>query len=276
MKLVTSFFLFLFSFHSEACSFRDQKTIFSLSGPVTYLLKELNLLKDVQAISLFHGLEKKDFAGDLIGGGIFVSPKYLKKFKSVLVFYDESSELKKNLLNQGAETIEVKTRNLDPFEALHTSIKALAPKIIHCDKEISKIEEESQQIQDFFKHQRPLKQTYIFYLGEITANRRKPNLIMVDNFVLYFKKMNLMKTYPTTLNYAPWAQKVITELKKGSLIEVGTANTKDLELILSPIAPREVNLSQKALLIPGLPQVKVLKSIWEKLEKQDSLLFSPL
>jgi hypothetical protein len=276
MKLVISFLLILVSFHTQACSFRDKKTIFSLSGPVTYLLKELNLLKDVQGISLFHGLEKKDFSGDFIGGGIFVSPKYLKKFKSVLVFYDESSELKKNLLNQGVETIEVKTRNMDPFEALNISLNALEPKIIGCDKEIVKIKKESEEIQNFFKKQRPLKQTYVFYLGEITANGRKPNLIMVDNFVLYFKKLNLIKTYPTMLNYAPWAQKVMTELKKSSVIEVGTENTKELELILSPIASRQYNLSHKALLIPGLSQVKILKSIWEKLEKQDSLALSHL
>jgi hypothetical protein len=276
MKLVISFLTLFFCFKSVACSFRQEKTVFSLSGPITYILKDLNLLKNVQGISLFHGLEKKDFEGDLIGGGIFVSPKYLKKFKNVLVFYDESVELKKNLLNQNVEIIEMKTRNMDPFEALDASLKVLSSQVVNCDKEILKIKKESLLIQNFFQKRTPLKNNFVFYLGELLTNRRKPNLIMVDHFVLYFKKMNLIKTYPTTLNYAPWAVKVINELKNKSLIEVGMANTNAEELNLSAISPREINFSQKSLLIPGLSQVRLMKTIWEKLEKQDSFVNSPL
>ncbi|MFZ4714062.1 MAG: hypothetical protein ACOYL6_10135 [Bacteriovoracaceae bacterium] len=274
MKISLTFFLFLSLLTIKdsfaLCSLKDDHPILSLSGPITHILKELNLLKKVKAISLFHGISKNDFTGDRLGGGIFLSTDYIKKFSKPVLFFDESLEMRKNFKDLNLMAHEVKTRNMDPFEAYEHSLKILLPYLKHCENEITSINKWVNEIKIRFEKKSALKKTYLFYLGGIPKVGRKPNLIMVDNFVLYFKKRKLMATYPTELNYASWSEKVLAELKKGPYLEVGLINGGSEQLEFQSISDGEKNIIQQSLLIPGLAQIKVIEPLWNLLEKQDS------
>ncbi len=265
-KLLITFFL---SFSTFACEFNTPQPVLSLSGPISHLLKRLDLLghPQVKAISIFHGIGASDFKGDRLGGGVFLSGDYLKKFSSPLVFIDESMELRKNLEHQKLLPIEIKTRNLDPFQAYKISLEKLAPYLKGCEKKITNMElyvaDQMKRSRSFTK----LKGTFIFYLGELRGVGRPPNLIMVDNFVLWFKNKILLETYPTKLNYAPWSEKVMKILLKGKVIEIGLINkeTKDNLLVVQTLSKTKINLIHPSLLIPGIAQIDLLQPLWEKL-----------
>jgi hypothetical protein len=120
-----------------ACQFKQEiRSVYSLSGPVTMALRDLNLIKSskLKGISVFHPIKKGDFNGQFLPGGVFLSHETIKKISGSLLFYDESRELKKILSQyKDINSIEIKTRNLTPPQVLATIVEILTPLLSGCD-----------------------------------------------------------------------------------------------------------------------------------------------
>ena len=70
-----------------------EKSIVSLSGPMTHFLEELDLVRDenLKAISKFHPL-KKEFKGEVLAGGLFLSPQVFHKYKDALIVFEKAKK----------------------------------------------------------------------------------------------------------------------------------------------------------------------------------------
>lgn len=102
MRISLSLFLLLFAIspaHAK-CEFRSHvKEVYSLSGVVTTGLKELGLLNrpQVKGISVFYPIKSSEFSGQMIPGGLFLSPQVTRKLSGSTVFFDQSREMRKVL-----------------------------------------------------------------------------------------------------------------------------------------------------------------------------------
>lgn len=269
MKQVISAWVFLFSLNAFSCEINQTRDVISLSGPITHLLFELKLLKTpVMAISEFHGINPKDFSGKILKGGMFLSPQVLKTLKNPLIFFDESLEQRKTIKRLDIQGIELKTKNLDPFEVYHLSKDKLSPYLKNCETELSLLQKKVDGVKLEVEKSKKLNGYYFFYLGEIKKDERKPNLIMIDNFVLTFLKNKLLETYPSQLNYVPWSEKVVHDYQKKKTFFIGLVTSSQSEkrsLELKQVSEREFNFYHPALLVPGLAQINFLKELVSKL-----------
>ena len=118
MRTVTKFlFIFLF-LQNQSIACKLAKPLVSLSGPVTMVLEELNLLEDpnLAAISVFHPINKKTSA-KILAGGVFLSKRTMESFQDKFVFFDKSMELKKNYKMAKIKNFaEINSLGLDSFE----------------------------------------------------------------------------------------------------------------------------------------------------------------
>lgn len=268
MKQVISTCLLLISFKCFSCELNYPSDIISLSGPITHLLLELKLLKvPVVAISEFHGIDQKQFSGIIFKGGLFLSPQVLKNLKQPLIFFDESLEQRKTINKLELKGVELITKNLDPFEVFELSKLKLIPYLKNCDSELAKIQIKIVEIKKVIERSKKRDGYYFFYLGEIKKEGRRPNLIMIDNFVLTFVKNKLIKTYPSQLNYVPWSEKIIHEYEKKKTYSIGlvTSSIGKNQLELKKVSENEFNYYHPALLVPGLAQINFLQELLEKL-----------
>lgn len=215
---VFSLFLLLFPFFSQA-NCRLKSDIVSLSAPVTGVLKELSLLEDkrLKAISLFHPVERSEFKGERIGGGVFLSQKNLKKFSGWTVFFDESGETKRRLKSLKSK-LEVKTRSLDPFEVTLQTLSTLEKWLKDCDREILRVKlwvaSEKEELLKLKTFRHPL----YFFLGKI-KNGKLPDLMMVgDGPVLFWKRHQKIKTHESSLAYLRWGEKWRKSLPKDAVM----------------------------------------------------------
>lgn len=256
MKTVFSL-LFLFCINeTQACHFNQH--VVSLSAPMTMIFEELNLLGDPKllAISTFHPVdESQKFSAERLAGGIFLSKKYLKSYQKAFVFFDESQELKRELKKANIKSlVEFKSRGLDPFDVTFQSIKSLKGVTKGCEKKIKELKLKLIKIKQSFQLPTILKKS-IYFLGEIKD--QKPDLIIGDDsFVLFLKKSKEFKTYPTSLSYIPWSQKIMKRLKDYMLVGISSSQNNDLKV--QKVRTKEFNFSMRGLLTPGIRQVYFL------------------
>src|SRR5688572_349469 len=130
MRIFLKIFLLLLSARSFAeCNFRKDSPVISLSGPSTVIFKELGLLSKLKGISVFNPISDSEYSGKVYPGGIFLSQSVLGEMKSFVVTFDESRELKKIFQSQQIKTVEIKTRNMTPTDAIHSTMKLIIPLI---------------------------------------------------------------------------------------------------------------------------------------------------
>lgn len=260
-KVVIFFSTFLIHGNSLACSLKKGHSFISISGPVTHLLEELNLLEDpaLKAISAFHPVKNEKVKK--IAGGIFISPKTLSRFDSPVVFFDSSRELKKVLGQSGVNAkVEVDTRGKEPFAASEVALAALEPHLKECSKNLEDLRAQLKKIKtSLMKTSLPAKD-FIFYLGSFKKEQKPPELVMVnDGFVKFLKDNKEMKTYPGSLAYLPWSQRILAKMDRPIFIGVQEARGKDLEI--ERVEKNIYNIGFQGVLTPGIRQVFFLKKL---------------
>lgn len=269
-RFIVILFFIIFSFNLSAKCRLKKNSYVSFSGPITHFLKELKILSDpsLKAISSFSMIQKDEFGGDILGGGLLISPKYLKNYPGAVVFFDNSREIKRALQRiDKVKGIEVSTRGLDAFASFEKSKEILRPYLEGCEVRISKIDRDILAIKKSIKQMPFISKRIVFYLGEIRSGEKLPNLAMNrDGFVLSLIDAGKLDSYPSTLKYVSWSEKVINGLKKnGNLLEVGLVPNEQFRTpIVKKVAPQSFNIYSDTMLIPGLPQVRFLQYMVNK------------
>lgn len=291
MKGIKSFFVFflvsvaflnIIHVSALACKLSGKHRYISLSGPVTFTLGELHLLQDknLEGISIFNPIdktEKKRFQGTVYGGGMFLAQKKLPAFEGRVVFYDSGREQKKQFRNvKNIHAIEVKTRGMDTLESGRIVLKTLSPYLINCDERIETLNKKLSKLKaklkakrkahlgNDFKHSK--LRNILFYLGKISHNKR-PNLLIVnDGPIKTLLQYQVIKSYPSDLNYVNWSQKLINKLDRP--IHIGLSEGVTTKPVMKKVAPRNYNVSYRGILTPGLSQLQFLEH-WLTLSPQD-------
>jgi hypothetical protein len=268
MKVISLFSFLIFIQTTYACELKGTKDFISLSGPVTYALKELGLLKDhkLKGISVFNPVDHKSFAGKVYGGGLFLGQKSLSDFENKIVFYDSSRELKKYLKqSQSLHAIEIQSRGLGSLVVSNEVLDILGQYLKQCSQQLGdlrlKIKRIERELKSFKNSQRALKGTghssYLFYLGAVSKSKR-PNLLIVnDGPVKTLIDYNVLKSYPSKLEYVSWSQKLIKSLK--APIHIGLSEGDSIEPIMKKISDNLYNISYRGALTPGLSQLLLVE-----------------
>ncbi len=245
------------------CRFIDKKIV-SLSGPITQLLKEMDLLNDpmLKAISIYNMIEKKHFNGHFIGGGLLLSPKFLQKLGAGVLFFDESREMKRTLGKiKKIKIVELRSVGDDPFVVYEQSKRILIPYLKGCSLVLKKLDSRISKMKETLSAMRRSKRTnkkIFFYLGKIQNGHRRPNILMNrDGFVLSLINLGIIQSYPSKLKYLPWSEKIVNKFKeKNDLVEIGlVANIKYKKLVMSKETPNLFNVYHPTMLIPGIAQI---------------------
>jgi hypothetical protein len=265
MSILLASFILFFS-NAFACDFRkDVKSVYSLSGPITLALRDLGLIKNktLKGVSIFHPISKKEFKGEFLPGGVFLSHNTIKSFNGSLIFYDESRELSRMFSRyKEIHSIEIKSRAVTPLEVMTHLEAQLAPYLVGCD--LSGLSKKLKERQDYLKSIAAEKLTMLFFLGAI-QNEKYPDLLMVnDGVVKWLVTEKLIKTYPSTLAYVNWSAKIMQELPKDYL-KVGIKDSgNSLEEKIEK-KDRVINLTYPGALIPGSGQVEAMIYLFKNL-----------
>ncbi len=252
MKIFASLIFFWAVTAQAACRFHPAYgKIYSLSGPVTQILEEWNLLqaKELKGASLFYPLPG-NFKGEKIPGGVFLSPSKLDEMKNALVFFDESQELRKLFRTRRVNAVEILSRNQTPGEVTASVLKTLKKYVTGCDSDqvLAKVRTLEQSIEGRMKG----KPSIIFFLGEIRKEKLPEFVIANDGLVLWLKRKNLISSYPSELGYVNWAGSIIEALKGKSLF----LGIREEDIPTVSGNSRKANLAYPGGLIPGIRQLK--------------------
>lgn len=263
MKILFSFFLLIFSFFSLACDFTaGHRPVYSLSGPLTAYLEELGLLSSpvLKGISIFYPAPA-EFKGEIIPGGVFLSPGKLSSMKNAVVFYDGSQELKKLFRSQKIEAIEFVSRNQTPREVTVSAMHLLSQHLSGCksDMILKKLGSVEAEIQKKMK----TGMGVVFFLGRISGKKLPELVIGNDGLVYWLRKMNLITTYPSDLAYVNWSGAIINNLK-GSTLLVGLSEGRTPSL---QVSSGGYNLVYPGALIPGIRQLEAWNYFLNQFEK---------
>ncbi len=251
MKVISLFFLLLSFGH--CCSLESEREFLSLSGPITMIMQDLDLLNDpaLKAISSFHQVNS---TASKIDGGIFLSKKYLRKYKNPIIFFDESAQLEKTIADLKLKAHKIVTKGGDPFTIYAKSLETLVPYLDGCKDKITKLNALTAELRKNIFAGSKMKRRVIFYLGELTESKRPELVISNDLFVKKWKELKLIDSYPSLLAYATWSQKILKEL--GDYIEIGLAEKPQIEV--KKISERKFNIYFPGVLTPGLSQIKFM------------------
>lgn len=247
----------LFALNSFACDFsKEVKGVYSLSGVTTLLLKDLGLLKNprLKAISVFHPVSPKEFPGEFLPGGVFLSHDSVKKLNGSVVFYDESRELTKILSRYpGIKAVEVKTRSLTPIEVIR-KFSDLNSYFNNCPlkDQVSKIQQSLIELRSLIVG----KPKVLFFLGSFQFGKSPEMLMVQDGVVKWMIEEKLIQTYPSELAYVNWSSKIMNELagyKKIGIKDSGKEMKRKIEK-----SGEGLNLTYPGSLIPGFGQVEAM------------------
>lgn len=249
-----------------SCDFaKDIKSVYSLSGPVTLILKDLDLLKNekLKGVSVFHPMAKKDFHGTFLPGGVFLSHDTIKGLAGSVLFYDESRELTRIFSRyEGIKAVEIKTRSLTPLEVMQAMELQLKPYLIGCD--LGKLTSQLKTRLAELKKMTRKDSTFLFFLGLI-QNNKFPELVMVqDGVVKWMIQEKLLRTYPSELAYVNWSARIVNNLPKNTF-HVGlkdSGSTMDTEIKKHD---HIINLTYPGALIPGSGQVEAMIYLFKNL-----------
>lgn len=223
--------------------------VFSLSGTATRILEEVKVLSDVAGISVFYP-KPTSFSGEIIPGGIFLSPRTLEGWKNALVFYDQSDSLKKVLERHGVRAQEISVRGLTPREAVEKTWKTLSPYIKGCDSK--ELLERVSSLEARIRKKMPRSQKILFFLGDTTVKKLPELVIANDGLVLWLRQNQLIETYPSELHYVNWSGAVVESLRKDHLI----LGLREATVPRVEGAPGRQTLFYPGALIPGLSQLE--------------------
>ncbi len=277
MKLVFSLSLLIVTSNLFACEFLPKQNIISLSGPAIHFFFNLGLINDkrLKIISKFSGFTDKDFNGELVAGGIFLSSKLIKKHKNSLIIFDNSREQRRAIKRSNiAGYLEVDTAG-DPFVVYQKLKKQLMSLTTGCQKNILKLQKQVDLIKTNISSLKNKDVMYLFYLGKV-INKRRPQLLMLnDGFVKYLIINKKINSYPSKLTYVSWSSKIIRNLeKKGKVIHVGLNNIRkhkkqSIYQVSFDQKGQNINVYGPSLLIPGLPQIFFLKDLVDLFKKKE-------
>lgn len=255
MKAAFSLFLIFNSLCSFACELN--RPIISLSGPLTMMLEEMNLLgdKNLVGISNFHPV--KTYDGQIFSGGLFLSKSVLNKNSEAFIFYDRSREFLKLLKSSKHKFYKaVETRELTPFEVVADLLLSIDQFTSKCESAITKLELKMEKLQQ--KLSKIKGRNAVFFLGEIKS--KLPELVIAnDGFVTFLKQNKNYKTYPSTLSYVPWSKKSLSKLK--DLVLVGIHEGKMFQL--TKASSNRYNIQFRGILTPGIRQIYFLEKFYQ-------------
>lgn len=259
MRIALSLFLFLSSHLWGKCEFHSEvKKVFSLSGPMTVALKELDLLSQPKllGISIFNPISGEQFKGKILPGGIFLSPSLLQEFSNGIVFFDESLEMSRTFSTvPHLKVIEIKTRGLSPAEVQASLLHTLKPYVAGCEDNFKKFNKRFKQTEDELLTFFPVEKKMVFYLGEFKGSRAPELLIVNDGVVKWLKDQKKISTYPSELAYVSWSAKLMRELPKETW-HIGVRDSaRSLEVKVVKIQERRVNLTYPGALVSGISQL---------------------
>lgn len=263
MNTGTKFLIFfLFSsvfFQVRPCSFKSSKKLGVLSGGLTLIIKELGLLSSSRISYLprfaLTEEERKVYRNKAISVGIFLSPKISNKMKGHHILFDESLELEKQLKRLPDTSLsKFSSRGKNPFEAITIGLEIVLPLVENCEKEISNFRERVKKWQkaiDLFQWR---EQGVLFFLGELKKNEYPEMMMVRDGFVDYLLEKRKIFTYPSSLPYVIWSEKILKNfLKRENIIQIGLYGSK-----ISQVSSRKWNMGMEKMFIPGVGQVKFL------------------
>ncbi len=260
-------FLLLFLSSSFACHLNSKFQYISLSGPVTMLLQEMNLLNDpsLKAISKFHTISSNKFKRERLAGGLFLSPKVFQNYSEPIVFFDESLELRRTMNSLEVKKLEIQTRNINQWQIHEKVVTELKPYLRACEKNMKEISQSLNKIKTKIQNEEKFKSTFFFYLGEL-QNRTKPQLVITnDLFVKTLKTNKKLETYPSQMDYVTWSQKISKKFE--NVIEIGISEGLDYNLI--KIADKKFNITGPGSLTPGISQLYFIDKLLSYLKQLD-------
>ena len=255
MMKVFSLFLLLSFKPLWACELK-QDTV-SLSAPITGILEFMGLLESprLKAISLFHPVAETK--KEKLSGGLFLSQKTIDRFKSHVVYFDESRELNERLKNI-TQRIEVSTRSQTPFAVTRSSLEKLEPNLMKCDDQIAKLQAWLDREESWNQSQPDLQTTY-FFLGTLSPSRWPEYLMVRDGFVLGLIETRKLKTFDSDLAYVRWGEKWKKTLKFERLVGLAEAKVPRVEKLSSTM----YNFYFPGALTPGIYQIRFLRFMRE-------------
>lgn len=263
MKPLLFSLIFLFSFHTLAEECKLKAPLYSLSGPVSTVLRELNLLRDpnLKGISLFNPIPQDEYLGPRFGGGLFLSRREDKIFGKDEVIYDQGRELNRYFKERKSLSQGIQTVGSTPREVVQFVLDILDSRLLGCNKKIElfKLRMKTLEKRKFLKTRK-----IIFFLGQIGMNLRYPETVYgQDGFILEMTRTRQIQTYPSPLHYIRWSQKVIQSLDK-DFIFVGISEPKDQkQKIFQKIDDKHFNIIFPGALTPGLTQLELIEFIVE-------------
>ncbi len=217
MKIFFSLFL-LFTLKAYGnCDFRENvKSVYSLSGPVSKTLEEIQLLSSprVKGISIFYPttLDKKK-----IPGGIFIAPGLLNEMKNSLVIYDESQELKKLFDSQGIHTISLNSRGKSPHEVMEESERVVRPFLKGCDDKLLLLQKKIAALESEIRKKSTTKKDIVFFLGEVNDGKLPDLVVANDGIARWLKENKLVSGYPSELAYVNWSARVLGKIPQSTI-----------------------------------------------------------
>lgn len=262
LALLISFFLS----SVYACVFSPEiSKVYSLSGTVSLALRDLKLLREPQlkGVSIFHPIDKKDFRGEFLPGGVFLSPDSMAKINDGILFYDESRELTRMLARSPKiKAIEVKTRGLTPMEVASKTEELLKPFVKGCDLKV--LSTDLKVKLETLKKTISTSKSMLFFLGAARGDKW-PSLLMVnDGVVRWMVSQKLITTYPSELAYVNWSAKIMNSFSKDS-IKVGLVDPGSEIKTQIETTDQFINLTYPGSLIPGTGQVDAMIYLFKNL-----------
>ncbi len=252
MKILVSLILFWAATSQAACHFNSSyRKIYSLSGPVTKIFEELNLLhaSELKGLSIFYPIPES-FRGEKIPGGVFLSPAKLDEMKDAVVFFDESQELRKLFRARSINAAEIRSRNQTPGEVTETVLKVLGKYVSECDAK--KVREKYQELEKRITQKMKARLEIVFFLGEVRKEKVPEFIIANDGLVLWLRKMKLISSYPSELGYVNWAGSILEDMKNKALF-LGLMEGNTPKVIGNR---KRANLIYPGALIPGIGQLE--------------------
>lgn len=254
-------FYFLASLNNAYSKCHIEKSIVSLSGPMTHFLEELKLVNDpsLKAISKFHPLEEK-FNGEVLAGGLFLSPQVFHKYKDALIIFDKSREFKYLLeKSDHKQFLEVDSRDQDPFEVINLlKVKALSF-LKGCRTQLKALKQKFENIKKSLL-KRKIELSANFFLGSLKG-RLPETIIANDGPLIFLRKFNGFKTYSSGLAYVNWSMR---ELKKqNNFFNIGLIEAKTEKLKVERVKSKHFDMSYRGVLTPGIRQAYFLQELFK-------------
>lgn len=235
-----------------SCEFRKEvKSVYSLSGPVTKILEEIQLLPSstIKGISVFYPakIEKRK-----IPGGIFIAPGLLNEMKDSVIFYDESQELRKLFSSQNIHALSLVSRGKNPREVMEEAEKLISPYLLDCGDKLSQLKAKITELENKIRKKNSVRQNIVFFLGEVKPGKLPDLVIANDGIAKWLKVNKKISGYPSDLAYVNWSAQVLEALPKETLL-LGLKEALTPEI--QGQFPR-LTLFYPGVLMPGMTQLE--------------------